>query len=166
MSETSGYRIREAVVADRPAIEALVLRAFHTAAPPWATKPGSEVEWLVWVGNYFTQPLDGQFILVADGDDGTIWGTAHVMGMTDPLSRGPHPHLESLAVAPHAEGRGVASALIATCGARVRETGARELTLHVYVGNARAQAVYERQGFVPEWLRMRLALDADDATSE
>lgn len=95
---------------------------------------------------------------MADGPDQAIWGVAHVLQMTDPLAADGHPHLETLAVAEAAEGRGVASALIETSAQRARELGGELFTLHVYTGNARAQALYERSGFQPEWLRMRRPL--------
>jgi ribosomal protein S18 acetylase RimI-like enzyme len=49
----------------------------------------------------------------------------------------------------------VASALIEACVSRARAQGHPELTLHVYVGNDRAKAVYERSGFQADWLKMR-----------
>ncbi len=69
------------------------------------------------MSSLFEAPLEGQFILVA-------------------------------------EGRGIASALIEASAQRARELGGELFTLHVYTGNARAQPVYERVGFEPDWLRM------------
>jgi ribosomal protein S18 acetylase RimI-like enzyme len=157
MSNQPAFRIRDAVPNDLAGIEPLALRAFHTAAPEWAPKDGSG--WVKWVAKFFEDPLDGQYILVAEGPDGDIWGISHVLPMTDPLADAPHPHLESIAVAEHAEGRGVASGLLEATIARSRAMGGKELTLHVYIGNSRAQSVYERHGFDRDWLRMRHSLD-------
>jgi ribosomal protein S18 acetylase RimI-like enzyme len=110
MTNEPPFRIRDAVPADLASIETLALRAFRTAAPEWA--PKDETGWVKWVAKFFEDPLEGQYILVAEGHDGDIWGISHVLPMTDPLADAPHPHLESLAVAEHAEGRGVASGLL------------------------------------------------------
>jgi ribosomal protein S18 acetylase RimI-like enzyme len=160
MSTNPQFRIRDAVPADLASIEVLALRAFRTAAPEWAGHSSQdEARWLTWVAEYFVKPIDGQYILVAEGPDGDIWGISHVLPMTDPLAAAPHPHLESLAVAEHAEGRGVASGLLGATVERSRAMGGKELSLHVYVGNNRAQSVYERLGFDREWLRMRRSLE-------
>ncbi|CAN5265731.1 hypothetical protein BH24ACT9_BH24ACT9_04810 [soil metagenome] len=152
------FRVRDAVPAETAAIEALARRAFRTAAPEWAGHADDEAPWARWVSRFFEAPLDGQFILVAEGVDRAIWGVAHVLQMIDPLAPGGHPHLETAAVAEFAEGRGVASALIEASAQRARELGGELFTLHVYPGNSRAQAVYERLGFDAEWLRMRRPL--------
>jgi len=152
------FRIRDAVPADSAPIEAISLRAVRTAAPEWAGHADHDAESVSWVSRFFEAPLEGQFILVAEGPDHAIWGVAHVMQMTDPLAEKGHPHLETLAVAEGAEGGGIASALIEASAQRARELGGELFTLHVYTGNARAQAVYERVGFQPEWLRMRRPL--------
>ncbi|MBA3798359.1 MAG: GNAT family N-acetyltransferase [Geodermatophilaceae bacterium] len=158
MTTQPDFHIRDAAAGEAAAIEALTLRAIRTAAPEWAAHADDEAAGVKWVSRFFGTPLEGQFILVAEGPDHAMWGVAHVMQMTDPLAEKGHPHLETLAVAEVAEGRGIASALIEASAQRARELGGELFTLHVYTGNARAQAVYERVGFQPEWLRMRRPL--------
>jgi GNAT superfamily N-acetyltransferase len=56
-------------------------------------------------------------------------------------------------------GRGVNSAVIAELQRWCRAAGVRELRLEVYPGNASAVKAYEKAGFMPQMLEMRLPLD-------
>lgn len=69
------------------------------------------------------------------------------------LSHAPSAHIEALAVAENAQGRGVGTALIAAAEAAVRTRGAETMTLHVFARNTRARALYERAGYEGELLR-------------
>jgi GNAT superfamily N-acetyltransferase len=155
MPTSSAFTLRDAQPEDASALKPLASRAYYTAAPEWAADRGNVEEWLTWIDDYFREPAAGQYVLVAEAKNNVIWGLAHVILFADPLESVPHPHLETLAVSPAAEGKGVASALIEGCVTRARKEGHPELTLHVYVGNDRARAVYERSGFQADWLKMR-----------
>lgn len=72
--------------------------------------------------------------------------------------------LHSIHVAPDHVGTGAGRALLtATCRA-MRAAGAREATLWVVVGNARAETVYHRDGWRPDGARRReqLALPGEE----
>jgi GNAT superfamily N-acetyltransferase len=58
-----------------------------------------------------------------------------------------------IAVAAHAEGCGVAGALMRAAETWAREAGYGQLTLTVFEGNRHARAVYEQVGYRPETLR-------------
>ena len=157
MTTSPIFQIREAKLDDAPALKTLATRAYYTAAPEWASDRGNVEDWLVWIDEYFDTPMPGQYVIVAESDTSEVWGLAHVLAFSDPLESETHSHLETLAVSSTAEGRGVASALVEACVDRTRGDGHPELTLHVYVENSRAQALYERLGFQPDWVKMRRA---------
>lgn len=93
-------------------------------------------------------------VIARDDDDGRLVGLAMVSLQADPFTGEPSAHLESLAVGDGAEGRGVGSALIERAEQIATERGgARTMTLHVFQSNERAIALYERNGYRPEWVR-------------
>ena len=157
MTTSPTFQIREAKLDDAPTLRTLATRAYYTGAPEWASDRGNVEDWLVWIDEYFDKPMPGQYVIVAESDSSEVWGLAHVLAFADPLESETHPHLETLAVSTNAEGKGVASALVEACVNRARDDGHPEVSLHVYVENSRAQAVYERLGFQSDWLKMRRA---------
>ena len=62
-------------------------------------------------------------------------------------------HINTIATAPHMEGRGVATALLLEGIRAVVTAGVRDLTLEVASRNLRAQRLYERFGFAPVGIR-------------
>lgn len=81
----------------------------------------------------------GLIALYPDGDYFTGHGRAHV---------------ETLVVAPEAEGAGVGSALMRHAETWARERGMREVVLDVFAGNDRARAFYERAGYRADHIRL------------
>lgn len=71
----------------------------------------------------------------------------------DPLTHAPAAHLEVIAVAARAEGKGVGKALLAAAEHNAREHGALSMTLHVIDSNRRARHFYEQSGYVGEMIR-------------
>ena len=90
---------------------------------------------------------------VAKEADGTIVGVAMVTLGPELLSHAPSAHLEAIAVAEKAEGKGVGKALLEAAEAGARERGALSMSLHVFSTNVRARRVYQRAGFDEELLR-------------
>ncbi len=79
--------------------------------------------------------------LVLSGPDGTPWGYAglnHGGAVADVMT---------IAVAPHAEGRGVGGHLLRQLRAQGRAGGAAHLMLEVRADNGPARRMYERHGF-------------------
>jgi ribosomal protein S18 acetylase RimI-like enzyme len=65
-----------------------------------------------------------------------------------------HGHVSVLAVTREAEGHGVGRALMEFAEQWSRRRGHTSLTLSVFEGNRRAQALYERVGYTTEMRRM------------
>src|SRR4026208_2555148 len=91
---------------------------------------------------------------VAVDPEQAILGIAMAQLREELLSHTPSAHLEVIVVRDDAEGQGIGKALIQTIEHAVREQGALSITLHVFVTNTRARAVYER-------LRYRRELSRD-----
>lgn len=94
-------------------------------------------------------------IVIARADDAhrTLLGFALIRMQPDAFNEAPSAHLEALAVAERAEGKGVGSALIVSAERLAAKGGARSMTLHVFTTNERAISLYERQGYSAEWIR-------------
>ncbi|MEX0707740.1 MAG: GNAT family N-acetyltransferase [Woeseia sp.] len=89
---------------------------------------------------------------VAVADSGIVGLTMTSM-QPDPLTHEPAAHLEVIAVAARAEGKGVGRALLVAAEQNARERGARSITLHVIDSNSRARHFYEQSGYVGEMIR-------------
>jgi GNAT superfamily N-acetyltransferase len=63
-------------------------------------------------------------------------------------------YVDTLVVAPDAEGRGVGRALLRRVEEWARELGHREVVLDVFAGNEGAVAFYRRCGYQPDHIRM------------
>ena len=92
-------------------------------------------------------------VYVAVNTEQTILGIAMAQLREELLSHAPSAHLEVIVVRDDAEGQGIGQALIQTIEQAVREQGALSITLHVFVTNTRARAVYERLGYNGELIR-------------
>ena len=90
--------------------------------------------------------------------DGVPAGCAYLVTLIDYFNQRPHAHLSVLAVAKHAEGKGVGSALLDSCVAWAQQRNSDRLTLSALVTNSRARALYERKGFGGEYIRYVLPL--------
>ena len=79
-----------------------------------------------------------------DEQSGTAGGLAGYAGLLVP---GPEADIQTIAVAPSAQGRGVGTQLLRALTERAGRSGARSLLLEVRADNAPAVALYEREGF-------------------
>lgn len=73
----------------------------------------------------------------------------------DYFTRAAHAHVEVIAVTTEAERRGVARALMAAIEQWARRRGYRHVTLNVFDRNARAKALYDSLGYLPETIHYR-----------
>jgi ribosomal protein S18 acetylase RimI-like enzyme len=145
--------IRPATARDRDFVGGLAYRLVDGFDPPsHRTRPelieGDRRALEAW----FDEPKPDEALYVAELD-GSPAGCAYLVTLVDYFNQRPHAHLSVLAVAKHAEGRGVGSALLDQCVAWAKERQSDRLTLSALVTNARARALYERKGFGGEYIR-------------
>ncbi len=101
-----------------------------------------------WLGG---RAPECRVLVAVDGD--ALLGLTLTTLQPEPLSHRPGAHLEVIAVAAGAEGRGVGRALMDAAESQALEEGAEFMTLHVLSANTRARALYERCGYSGELLR-------------
>jgi GNAT superfamily N-acetyltransferase len=149
--------IRSARPSDRQFVLALADRLVDFDVPAWRPKPelieGDRRALAAW----FDEPKPDEGMYVAELD-GVPAGCAYLVTLIDYFNQRPHAHLSVLAVAKHAEGRGVGSALLDWCVTWAKERHSDRLTLSALVTNSRARALYERKGFGGEYIRYVLPL--------
>ena len=147
------YTIREAASHDAEAMLALLprLAAFEVPARRVAEDlwRGDERMLRAWLAGDAPDCI----LRVAAGADDGVLGLCLTRLRPELLSAEPSAHLEVLAVAATAEGRGIGRALIVDAEARAGERGARSMTLHVFAANERARGVYEGLGYDGELIR-------------
>ena len=92
-------------------------------------------------------------VQVAVDDDEQVLGFTLTRLRPEALSHEPSAHLEAIAIASAAEGKGVGKALLESNEKNAQDHGARSMTLHVISTNQRAREFYERSGYFGEMLR-------------
>lgn len=138
-------RVRPALPQDHPELGALTVRAYVEAG-------------IVPVGHDYLRQLgdpasrsQGCELLVAQDAGGALLGGVSLVHPGSPhgeLARADEAEVRMLAIRPDAQGRGVATALMDACARTAAGAGHRALVLSVFVGNARALALYDRLGYV------------------
>jgi ribosomal-protein-alanine N-acetyltransferase len=98
----------------------------------------------------------------ASGHAGVLAGHADASGYAGVLAGyagllvpGPEADVQTIAVAPYAQGRGVGTRLLRALTERAVRSGARSLLLEVRADNAAAIALYQREGFERVSVRRR-----------
>lgn len=157
-------RLRAAGAADLPFMLSLAPRLAGFGLPPWRTAAQVvEAE-----GRALSRALEvgspDAPVLLAEDPDGAPLGFAYLETQTDYFTGRAHTHVAVLAVAEHAQDRGVARALLAAAEAWARRRGDPFITLNVFARNDRARAVYERLGYESETLRYVKPLEQDAAS--
>lgn len=141
--ERGSWTLRRMVPADVAAVHALERRLFPVDAWPldmFSAELAQPVCWY-WVAE----------------QDGAIVGYAGLMCIR------PVGDVQTIAVVPEHEGRGIGSALLRTLHAQARELGATEVLLEVRADNPRAQQLYRRFGYEQIHTRPRYYRDGADA---
>lgn len=105
------------------------------------------------VRGFFAAPAPGATLLVATSGGGEPLGFVFLERVCDYFTGEEHGHVGIIAVAAHAERRGVAGTLMRAAETWAHDAGYRKLTLTVFEGNRRARAIYEHLGYRPETLR-------------
>jgi GNAT superfamily N-acetyltransferase len=147
------FTIRPAMSRDEAAVLALAprLRAFQssqTLREPQALDAGEQRT----LRRFFAENPADAFLWVAE-NEGAVVGMAYANRSTDYFTQETHGHLGILAVAEHAEGRGIGQALLATVEHWSRDSGFRFLSLNVFADNTRARAVYEKAAYRADYVR-------------
>ena len=147
------YKIRTATADDGSAMLALMPRLSEFEIPKsrnpehlWRDDASLLRDWIAGDTN-------DCLVHVAEDDNGEILGLTLVRLRPEALSHEPSSHLEAIAVAKEAEGKGVASALLKTAEKEAERQGAKTMTLHVISTNTRARRFYERSGYDGELIR-------------
>lgn len=146
-------RIRRATADDIEFVLGLAPQLVAVEAPPWRDSGQmTETDAQVLRGA-LEAPSDGEAVFIALDPDDEKLGFIHVCVETDYYTRGPCGHIADLVVRGESRGQGVGEALMIAAEAWSRERDHSLLTLNVFVQNARARALYERQGFASETIR-------------
>lgn len=151
---TSEWHIRPARADDLEFLLSLTPRLAHGFELP----PGREAGEIVQVeGRALAEALDrptaDTALLVAERPGGDRAGIVYVQQQVDYFRQRAHALVAILAVGAELEGQGAGRALLDAAEAWARGQGFDMITLHVFAGNARARAVYVRQGYAPETVR-------------
>lgn len=145
-SVASDMRIRPARAEDKEFITSLLPR-LSEFGPPWrdaARMAATDIEVL---SDALSLRPHGNEVFVAEDEGGNGLGFIHLRAATDYYNPEEHGHVADLVVAPSAEGRGVARALLEKGDEWARGRGYRWLTLSVFAQNLRARGLYERAGY-------------------
>ncbi len=146
--------IRPAVATDRTFLDSLDARLIEEAAAPGL----DPAHFVAFQSRYTKAALDapppGSRTLVATDGNGTPLGYIHLESTEDGLSGETAGYVSILAVAAHAEGKGVARRLMEEAELWAKAQGYRFLLLDVFGSNATARRFYERQGFAADSLRL------------
>ena len=140
----AGIRVRDMVPADIPAVHELEERLFPVDA---------------WPRQMFVDELsqpETRRYLIAETSDGII-GYAGLMCI-EPIA-----DVQTIAVVPEYEGKGIGSALLRELISEGRRRGAADLLLEVRADNPRAQQLYRRFGFEQIHVRRKYYRDGVDA---
>lgn len=140
----AGIRVRDMVPADIPAVHQLEERLFPMDAWP-----------LQMFVDELSQPETRRYV-VAEAPEGII-GYAGLMCI-EPIA-----DVQTIAVVPEYEGRGLGSALLRELISEGRRRGAADLLLEVRADNPRAQQLYRRFGFEQIHVRRKYYRDGVDA---
>lgn len=93
--------------------------------------------------------------------DGVAAGVVSAHLDVDYFTSHPRPHIDTLAVAAEAEGRGIGRALIDHMEVQGRSLNCCEIVLDVFATNTRARKFYEQCGFVEDHIRMAKTLELE-----
>ncbi|MGN6312171.1 MAG: GNAT family N-acetyltransferase [Rhodanobacteraceae bacterium] len=99
-------------------------------------------------------PPAGEALFIAEDESGERVGFLRLQKTRDFFSGKPNCHVSDLAVANGRESRGIGRALLDHAHAWAKKQRCALITLAVFPGNERARALYERNGFGPDLLRM------------
>jgi ribosomal protein S18 acetylase RimI-like enzyme len=145
--------IRSATPADRAFLADLADRLADFDRPAWRSHAEIAEGDRRALFEAIDEPRAGTELFVAELE-GTPAGCLLMWTLEDYFSQQWHAHVSVIAVTKPAEGRGVGRALMEHAETWARTRGYSSITLSVFEGNHRAQALYERSGYSTEMRRM------------
>jgi ribosomal protein S18 acetylase RimI-like enzyme len=145
--------IRSATSADRDFLASLAERLADFERPPWRSHEEIADGDRRALFDALDNPQPGTQLFIAEVD-GNRAGCLLLWTLEDYFCQQWHAHVSVIAVTREAEGTGVGRALMAHAETWARAHGHTSITLSVFEGNRRAQALYERVGYATEMRRM------------
>ncbi|HEU5097793.1 MAG TPA: GNAT family N-acetyltransferase [Roseiflexaceae bacterium] len=156
MSTPSRWHIRDARKDERQVIHDLTLVAYGEFAGVMAASAWAALREALLAGLAAEHDVER---IVAEQDGAPPYVGIPLVGSVmlyspaakaygDALASAGVPELRLLAVAPHARGQGVGTALVVECAQRARRAGASALGLHTSESLRAGIRMYERMGFV------------------
>lgn len=142
--ERAGISLRDMTDADVPAVEALERRLFPIDAWP-----------LQMFFDELSQPETRRYVVAESA--GEIIAYAGLMCI-EPIA-----DIQTIAVVPECEGKGIGSAILTELIDEARRRKAADVLLEVRADNPRAQQLYRRFGFEQIHIRPRYYRDGTDA---
>ncbi len=159
MNAPEWFHLRPSQPADREEIVQIAQRITEFGLPPWRD-PLKAREWHDRATEeIFQENEPGDATLVAEAQSGGLLGFVTLRTNRDFQTGEEQGYVSDFAVSEQAEGRGVASALMAAAEEWARERGYRCLALDVFAMNLRARAFYARSGFAEQNLKLIKVLD-------
>ena len=145
--------IRSATPADRAFLSSLAERLAEFDRPEWRSHHEIADGDRRALFEAIDDPRPGTELFIAEFE-GAPAGCLLMWTLEDYFSQQWHAHVSVIAVTKAAEGHGVGRALMDHAERWARERGHSSITLSVFEGNRRAQALYERAGYAAEMRRM------------
>jgi ribosomal protein S18 acetylase RimI-like enzyme len=145
-------KIRTALPSDCDAVLRLTLRLAEHGTPVGRDRQQVERADLASVAAALAVGAADCQLLVAEANGETV-GFVHAKTVVDYYTQQPIGHVSDLVVAEHAQGQGVATALLEAAQDWASGRGYSLMQLYVLPENAGARAVYERAGYRPEWIK-------------
>ena len=149
-----GLRIRTADAGDDAFVLSLVERFVAFELPKWRKKSDCAAGIRRDIKHALEDPPPGEALFIVEDQSGERVGFMRLQKTRDFFSGKPNCHISDLAVAQGHDGRGIGRALLDHANAWAKKQRCTLVTLAVFPGNARARALYERNGFGPDLLRM------------
>ena len=156
---SDAIRIRPAVADDKDFILSLTPRFVAFDLPKGRRKRETQTAIRADIERALQESPPSDHFFVAEDADTTRVGFLHLQIQRDFFSGVRACHVSDLAVAPEYDGQGIGRALLARAETWARQHRCKLLTLSVFPGNTRARALYERNGFTADLLRMAKPLD-------
>lgn len=145
--------IRLATPADRELLSSLSERLADFDRPSWRSHEEIADGDRRALYEAIDHPRPGTELFIAELDGSPV-GCLLMWTLEDYFSQQWHSHVSVIAITRAAEGQGVGRALMDHAEEWARARGHQSITLSVFEGNRRAQALYERAGYATEMRRM------------